>query len=290
MTSLDLSIIIVSWNVKDRLHKNLQSLFSSDLDFTYEVIVIDNNSSDDTALMIKKDFPQVKLISNQANLGFAKACNQGIKQAKGAFILLLNPDMILFKNTLKESLKMAKQNPQAVVSGIKLIDKNGETLNQVRRFPKLFDQLVVVSKIAHLWPSLLNKYLVKDFNYNKSAKVDSIRGSYFLINKLAWQKISQKELPLLDEAYFLWFEEVDFCRQVYENNGAVYYFPSATCLDYVGNSFSQVNTKKKQRYFRDSMLYYFKKWQGKYQYYCLKLTWILIFGILSIFLKLKKSK
>ncbi len=283
---MDLSIIIVSWQVKDKLKANLRSLFLSQANFKYEVIVVDNNSLDGSLEMIKQEFPQVKLISNQANLGFAKACNQGIKEAKGEFILLLNPDMLVFPDTLYNSLKWAKNNPQSVVTGIKLLDKDNNVVMHVRRFPKLFDQLAIVLKIPHIFPRILNNYLQSNFDYSSSLKVDSIRGSYFLINKLAWQKISGHKLPLLDEQYFLWFEEVDFCQQVYKNNGSVYYTPSAKAIDYVGLSFSQVKTKRKQKYFRDSMLLYFKKWKKRYQLYILKIAWQLVF----LFLKIKFKK
>lgn len=278
---MDLSIIIVSWQVKDLLKKNLKSIFNSQTKYTFEVIVVDNNSSDGSVKMIKESFPQVKIIENRENLGFAKACNQGIKESRGSYILLLNPDMELLVDTLENSLDYINQNQDINVLGIRLLDKSGNDIRQARRFPQLFDQLMIVLKVAHLLPFVLNRYLMKNFDYSQSQTVDSIRGSYFLINKRRWPN----ELPLLDESYFIWFEEVDFCRQVYKNKGRVVYTSQAKVIDLVGSSFSQVNWSLKQSYFKDSMLNYFKKWKAKQQYYILKLAWFIVLKIAKIFRK-----
>jgi GT2 family glycosyltransferase len=273
---MDLSIIIVSWKVKEKLRANLDAIYASTGDFSYEVYVVDNNSGDGTVEMIKDEFPKVKLIANSDNYGFAKANNQAIKQASGDYVLLLNPDMLVNPDTLQNALTWAKNNQQAVVSGIRLVNKKGETIKQVRRFPTLFDQLMVVLKIPHILPFVLNSYLIENFDYEKESKVDSIRGAFFLINKKVWQEISNSDLPILDEQYFIWFEEVDFCKQVYKNGGEIWYSPAATCLDYVGASFGQVKLNTKQKYFQDSMLKYFTKWQAKWQSSILKCAWSLI--------------
>ncbi|MFZ2310217.1 MAG: glycosyltransferase family 2 protein [Patescibacteria group bacterium] len=270
---MDLSIIIVSWKVKDKLKANLQALYASKGNFSFEVFVVDNNSGDGTVEMVKNDFPQVKLIANTDNLGFAKANNQALSEAKGDYLLLLNPDMLVNSDTLINSLTWARRNQQAVVSSCQLVTLQGEIIKHVRNFPTLFDQLMIILKVPHLIPAVLNNYLQPKFNYNQEAKVDSVRGAFFLINRHVWQELSTKDHPVLDEQYFIWFEEVDFCRQVYALGGEVWYFPDATCVDYVGASFGQVNINVKQGYFEDSMLKYFKKWHAAWQYYLLKITW-----------------
>lgn len=270
---MDLSIIIVSWKVKEKLRENLNALYASHGNFSFEVIVIDNNSGDGSVEMVRTEFPSVIIIANAENVGFAKANNQGLKIAQGEYLLLLNPDMLLESGTLANSLAWVKNNQQATVSACLLLDQEKRIIKHVRRFPKLFDQLMIILKVPHLFPDVINNYLDVDFLYSKAAKVDSVRGAYFLINKKAWQKISGAELPLLDERYFIWFEEVDFCRQVYKLGGEVWYFPDASCLDYVGASFQQVNISAKQGYFEKSMLSYFKKWHPLWQFFILKITW-----------------
>jgi len=279
---MDLSIIIVSWRVKDKLRENLQALFSSETNFSFEVFVVDNNSSDGSVEMIKNEFPKVKLIANHDNLGFAKANNQAIKEATGNYILLLNPDMLVQVDTLDKALTWAKNNEQVTVSGFKLINDQGEIIKQVRKFPKLCDQLMIILKIPHLFPAVLNNYIPINFDYEKAAKVDSVRGAFFLINVNNYQKLSGQK-SLLDERYFIWFEEVDFCREVYRLGGEVWYSPAASCLDYVGASFSQVKRGQTQKYFRNSMLAYFNKWEKKGTYLILKIAW----GLIGLFLRQK---
>jgi len=270
---MDLSIIIVSWNVQEKLRANLSALFKSEGNFTFEVFVVDNNSSDESVAMVAKEFPVVKLINNSDNYGFSRANNQAIKSASGKFILLLNPDMQVEADTLFQTVSWAQKNRQATVIGCKLINDKQEIIKQVRRFPKFCDQLAVTLKIPHFIPGIINHYLYSDFDYSLASRVDSIRGAFFLINRENYQKISGQIFPLLDERYFIWFEEVDFCREVYKLGGEVWYTPVAQCLDYVGASFSQISRSRGQQYFSDSKLKYFQKWEKAWKYLILKIVW-----------------
>ncbi len=275
---MDLSIVIVSWNVAEKLKENLKNLFQSKTDYKFEVFVVDNNSVDDTVSMIKKDFPEVKLIANDNNLGFSKANNQAIKKSQGDFILLLNPDMKVQEDTIDNMITWMKNNGQASLAGCRLIDESGMTIKHVRNFPTLGDQLAIVLKLPHLITNILDKYLRIDFNYQKAEKVDSIRGGFFMLRRSDFQNILSEEqyinLEVLDERYFIWFEEVDFCKSVARAGKEVWYTPEAICVDYVGQSFNQLGSFKKQRYFRDSMLKYFKKWHPSSEYFILYIAWI----------------
>lgn len=277
---MDLSVVIVSWKVKNKLKENLNALFNSQGDFKFEVFVVDNNSDDGSAQMIKNEFPSVMLIANPDNRGFAAANNQALELVSGDYILLLNPDMQVNPDTLAKVLAWVKKNPQATVTGCKLVSSQGEIVKQVRQFPKFSDQLAVTLKLPHFFPGIINKYLCSNFDYEKVAKVDSIRGAFFLINRENYKKISGREIPLLDERYFIWFEEVDFCREVYKLGGEVWYAPVASCFDYVGQSFKQVDREKTQEYFSDSMLKYFQKWEKDWEYKILKNVWKIVKAIL----------
>ena len=299
---MDLSIIIVSWNVKEKLRENLKTIFitspqpspsQGEGEIKYEIFVVDNNSADGTVEMVKKEFSKVNLIANKENLGFAKANNQAIKQAQGKFILLLNPDMRVLPDTFVNMIKWMRENKQAVVAGCHLIDENGNTINHVRRLPTVWDQLAIVLKLPHIFPNVLNKYLHNDFDYSKPAKVDSVRGGFFMIrnfsltpgpspvsssvktsaDRRASRERGAMKKMLLDERYFLWFEEVDLCRQVQQAGGEVWHTPAAQCVDYVGQSFKQLPRGTAQKYFRNSMLKYFKKWHPVWQFWLLKITW-----------------
>jgi len=281
-TNPDLSIIIVSWKVKDKLRENLNAIYNSTqivfdrqrmslkTSAVYgEVFVVDNNSQDGTVEMVKEEFLQVKLIANQDNLGFAKANNLAIKQSKGDFILLLNPDMQVMPDTLEKMVKWMRENKQASIAGCHLINEQGKTIKHIRRFPTVWDQLAIVLKLPHIFPGILDKYIQTNFDYTKPAQVDSIRGGFIIINVGALRAMT----PYLDERFFLWFEEVDFCKRIKQANGQVWYTPVAKSIDYVGQSFKQLPRGQAQKYFRDSQLKYFKKWQPVWQYWLLKLTW-----------------
>lgn len=265
---MDFSIIIVSYNVRERLRENLKALEGSTGDVTYEVIVIDNASIDNTVEMMRTDFPNLTLIANQENKGFSFASNQGLRLAKGEHMILLNPDMKVLPSTLSNLKLWLHSNPQADVTGISLKDEKGEIIKHVRHFPTWSDQLSIILKLPHLFPALLNHYLLPHFDYSKAAVVDSIRGAFFVIKRSALETFGY-----LDERYFLWFEEVDYCQTVRTKGGQVWYTPAAEAIDYVGQSFVQLPRKKRQGYFRKSMLAYFKKWKPVWQVWILTIGW-----------------
>ncbi len=265
---MDLSIITVPWNVKALVRKNFKAIYEKTSNIEFEVISVDNDSKDGTTEMIRKEFPQVKAIFNDYNAGFAKANNQGIKISKGRYVLLLNPDMEVKSDTLETIVKWMDSHPEAGVAGCKLIKENGEIVPHVRRYPGLLDQMAVILKIPHIFPQVLNHYMWNDFDYSKEQVVDSIRGSFFMIRSEVLDKLGG-----LDERYFIWFEEVDFCRQVTEAGFKVMYTPVTECVDYIGKSFAQVPGGKLQNIFQSSMITYFKKWQPGWQSAALKLVW-----------------
>jgi GT2 family glycosyltransferase len=187
-------------------------------------------------------------------------------QAKGEYILLLNPDMRVSVDSFEKMLTFMRSKPSAAIASCRLIDEQGNNIAHVRRFPRLLDQALIILKIPHLFPHVVDSYLCADFNYDQSAAVDSVRGSFLMI---APRLIK----PFLDERYFVWFEEVDLCRQAIEQGQEVWYNSEATCLDYVGASFRQVGRLQTQDYFADSMIKYFSKWQAPWQAYILKILW-----------------
>ncbi|MCD4694573.1 glycosyltransferase family 2 protein [bacterium] len=283
---MDLSIIIVSWNVKEKLKNNLEKIFQIKHKIKFELFVVDNNSSDGTVDMIRENFPEVKLIENKKNYGFARANNQAIRGAKGRHILLLNPDMVIFEETLNKTVDYMDANIKIGVAGCKLVDEKGRVIRHVRLFPNWRNQLAIILKIPHIFSGVLKKYLRDDFDYNQEKEVASVRGSFFVIRREIISKIGE-----LDERFFIWFEEVDFCRRVWDSGERVVYTPEIECVDLVGKSFFQVDTLEKQKYFRNSMLEYFNKWHPGWQYLLLKFFWPLGLLLTKISIKFgSKSK
>jgi len=257
-----LSIIIVSWNVKQALQSNLERLLTLRDEISFEVLVIDNASSDGTTRMVREQFPWVQLVINDWNAGFGFACNQGLRYAKGEVLLLLNPDMLVGTGTLARTYQELMEQKRVGVLGVKL--RQGDTyVSSVRRDPTWKDQLAIALKLSHLHVQLpsVDRYLRTDMEYGKTQDVEQVRGSYF-----AFRREVMDVVGLFDERFFLWFEEVDYCKRVREVGYTVRFLADVSCTDLVGQSFKQVSTAKKQAILLRSMAQYFGKhgswWQA----------------------------
>ncbi|NUM25381.1 MAG: glycosyltransferase family 2 protein [Candidatus Buchananbacteria bacterium] len=256
MNNPELSIIIVSWNVKDLLKKCLQSIEKYRNKLAVEIIVVDNASKDGTVEMLKTEFPDVRLITNSNNLGFAAANNQGILRSQGDYILLLNPDTEVIKDTLNKMLNFIKIRPQIGILGCKHLNPDWTLQPSVRRFPAFWAIFFILTKLYKIFPNIppIYYYFAEDFNYKISQPIDQVAGSCMMIRR---QTI--EEIGLLDERFFIWFEEVDLCKRSKDAGWEVWYTPDAELIHYGGQSFRQVGTWKKQKIFFQSAIYYFRK-------------------------------
>jgi len=271
---IDLSIIIVSWNVKDLLREALKSLFGNEQNLEFEVIVIDNASNDGSAVMVEKEFPQVKLKANEKNRGFAKACNQGADLAMGEYLLFLNDDTVVFQETLKKCVDYFKSHEEVGVLGCSIKNADGTQQESVRSFPSLYNQLVILLKLHNFFPQLINKYIMRDFDYSKTCEVDQVMGAFFLTKKDIFNK--QKGF---DENYFIWYEEVDFCYQIKKSGLKVVYYSEAKIIHHGGASFKQLRALPEQMLLNRSMKYFFKKNKPRWQYWL-----IFLFAPVSLWL------
>ena len=253
---MDLSIVIVSWNVRKLLKKCLESIFKNQGDLKLAVIVVDNASSDGTTEMVKNEFPQVALIANQTNLGFAAANNEGIKESQGDYILILNPDTEILKDTLPKTLAFARNLPRPGIVGVRHLNPDLTLQPSVRRFPTFWPLFLTASKLTKIFPQLpaLNYYLAKDFAYEKKQIVDQVAGSFMLLARPLLEQIG-----LFDENFFLWFEEVDLCRRAKTAGWPVWYLAETAIIHHGGQSFGQQLTLKKQKMFFQSAWRYLKK-------------------------------
>lgn len=267
---MDLSVITVTWNSQNNIVEQISSVFSGCKTIECEEIVVDNGSKDETVELIKQKFSQVKIIENGKNLGFSVANNQGVGIAKGKYILFLNPDMRLEEGSLDKIVRWMDNRPDVGIVSPKLVDKKGKFNNEAgpRRFPKVWEQVILLLKVPHFIPMILDEYLMKDFDPEVEQEVDSVRGSFMLvrrelINKLGWG---------FDPRYFVWWEDVDLCREARRNGFKVVYTPVISCIDYFGQSFNKKKRFWAQRNFSKSMLRYFKKWEPMRKW-----IWIAIF-------------
>lgn len=272
---MNLSIIIVNWNTKNLLDDCLSSIYKETQNISFEIFVIDNASSDGSAEMVKKKYPAVRLIENKKNRGFAAANNQAIKQATGKYVLILNSDTVILDGALNKIVKIEEAHPEAGIFGVKTLNSNGTIQKTVRRDPALFTQLILPSKMKIIFPNArpFREYYFDDFDYDQESCVPQLQGSFLLIKKEVFDKIG-----LLDEKFFLWFEEVDFCLRARQAGYKILYSPEAAIIHYGGASFSQIFTLKKQGLYARALLYYFWKHKPKWQYFVLaifKLPFIL---------------
>ncbi|MFA4954498.1 MAG: glycosyltransferase family 2 protein [Patescibacteria group bacterium] len=265
LPSIDISIVIVSWNVREHLKANLARLFSLSDSATREIFVVDNASSDGSVNMLRHDFPQVKLIANDENLGFAKACNQALKLTRGKVIILLNPDMLVEPGALDKVLAKLESDKTIGVLGIKLTDQSGTPLRTVRRFPDVWSQLLIILKLRKFFPGINRAYECLDFDYSRSQDVDQVRGSFF-----AFRRELLDSVGFLDERFFIWLEEVDYCRRVRQVGLRVHYFAETSAQDIVGASFKQLKRYPAQKMFLTSLVHYFEKWHPGWQAWLIK--------------------
>lgn len=264
----DISIVVVSWNVREALRGCLQSLREviSNAGET-EVIVIDNLSNDGSADMVGSEFGWVKLIMGQTNLGFAKACNTAAAIAKGDILVFLNPDTVVPANFVNEVQASFAAHPQASVMGGRLVDLAGDIQPSVRNLPSLWSSVLDALKLLHRLPWLAPSYLAQGFDYSKPARVEQVKGACFAISRAAWEKLGG-----FDEDYFVWFEEVDFCFRAKQVHAEIWYDPKITITHVGAASFSQLDPLVRHRLFMKSLITYASKNIGRLSSYTVALA------------------
>ncbi|MBI4406957.1 MAG: glycosyltransferase family 2 protein [Candidatus Kerfeldbacteria bacterium] len=258
---VDVSIIIVSWNVREQLRACLQSIQTHSAGVICEVIVVDNASHDESADMVAKDFPAVRLIRNDKNLGFGAANNQGVKLAQGECVLFLNDDCELTGNIFPALVGLFQSKQKLGMVGVKLLNRDGSNQPSVRAWPGVLNQTVIQLKLHHLFPRLVNRYLMTDFNYSTAAAVPQVMGAFMCMPlSLA------KQYGPFDEDFFVWFEEIDLQLRLQRDGYVVWYEPSLVCIHAKGQSFQQLARPNAQRLFNRSLRTYMRKHHGVLAY------------------------
>ncbi len=225
---MKVSVIIVNYNTKDLTKACIESVMNEGSKLDFEVIVVDNNSKDGSVTELKKlwrKYKNLKLIENKENSGFSKANNQGAREASGKYILLLNSDTVVKRFSFKKLIAFAEKKEDAGVVGARLLNPDGSLQASCFYFP------TIKNAIREYWlgqEGLFEKYAPKG---NKPVEVEALVGAAFLITPKALQKVG-----LLDERYFMYFEDVDYCRRVWEKGLKVYYLPEVRVLHYHGES------------------------------------------------------
>jgi N-acetylglucosaminyl-diphospho-decaprenol L-rhamnosyltransferase len=279
---VDISVVIVSWNVRDLLRRCLRSILdrgSSTLDTQYsvpgasrghpastiqhpapttEVIVVDNASTDGSIQMVQAEFPAVHLIANAENRGFPAANNQGIAVAQGRYVLLLNSDAEVVGDALAAMVAFADEHPDAGVVGPQLLNPDGSVQSSRRRFPTLATAFFESTWLQRYAPRrLLERYYVLDQPDDAVQDVDWVKGAALMARRDAIAQVGP-----MDEGYFMYSEELDWCRRFREAGWRVVYLPTARIVHHEGKSSEQV-LPARHIHFQSSKVRYFRRYHGR---------------------------
>ncbi len=218
---MDVSVIIVNYKSKVKLINCLDSIVRADLaGLNYEIIVVENNSGDDLS-DLTNIYLNLKIVLSPNNLGMGGGNNLGIKNSKGEFILISNPDIIFEKDTIKQLFYYLKENKIIGLIGPKLVNPDNSLQYSCARFPKFYIPLLRRTAIGYFFPSRLSHYLMKQQDHSKIQEVDWLMGACFMVRGSDLNQNKQ----LFDERYFMYFEDVDLCRQISYRNQSVIYYP-----------------------------------------------------------------
>lgn len=284
---MDLSIIIVSFNTAELLAKCLKSLSAALEGLNSEVFVVDNNSADETVTIVKQDFPWVYLIANNENLGFSKANNQALKKARGKYVLVLNPDTQIGKDTIAKMIHFMDNNKEVGIATCRVELPNGKLDRDCRRhFPspaRAFFHFSGLSKIFK-GSKLFDSYYMGYISENRQHEVDSCVGAFMMIRKKDLDKVG-----LFDEDFFFYGEDLDLCWRFKKAGYKVTYTPITKITHYKGAAsgmkpVSQHLTKatheSKKRALAESVrameLFYKKHYQNKYPFF---INWFVIVAL-----------
>ena len=252
---MKLSIIIVNWNTRDLLSDCLTSVNEPALDIDLEVIVVDNASSDGSQKMVQNQFPEVNLISNSNNPGFAKANNQALRLCTGKYVLLLNPDAIVKPGAIEELVNFLDDFPEAGAAGARLLNPDGSLQRSTSPKPTVFREFWRLFHLDNL--IYFAKYPMHHWNIDQIREVDILKGACLIIRREALDGVG-----LLDEEYFMYSEEVDLCTRLTQAGWHLYWVPSAEVVHFGGQSTQQVAEEMFLRLYEGKIMY-FRKHQSK---------------------------
>lgn len=261
---MDVSIVIVNFNTKQLTLDAIHSVFQSKTGYPYEILLVDNNSSDGSMEAFKREFPTLTMIENRENVGFARANNQAIKMAKGRYILLLNSDTIVYEETLQVMLDFMEEQPKVGASGCKVVLPDGSLDKACRRsFPTPQASLYHFLGLTKLFPdnSRFNQYQLGHLDPDKDYPVDCLVGAFMLLRRDVIEQVG-----LLDEKFFMYGEDIDWCYRIKEAGWDIHYYPYTSIIHYKGASSRRKPFKIIYEFHRAMILFHRKHFAKKYSF------------------------
>ena len=255
-----LSIIIVNWNSKDFVRKCLSSVYANTRDISFEIIVVDGASFDGCGEMLAREFPEVRFIQLEENLGFAKANNLGFEQSQGECVLFLNPDTEVVGDAIKVLHNFLKEHGDAGIVGAKLLNTNGSVqTSSVQAFPTVLNQMLDMEILRRAWPKLSFWGMAPLFsNDTSSAEAEVISGACLMLTRTTFQKIGR-----FSDDYFLYAEDLDLCYKTRLAGLKNYYVPVAVITHHGGGSSRQTQSVFSTVMMRESVHRFLKKFRGR---------------------------
>lgn len=262
---IDLSVVIVNWNTSELLIQCLESIFNAESSLTFEVVVVDNGSTDNSVQITSGHFPQVRIIANDRNLGFAMANNQGIRAGSARYHLILNSDTIVRPKSLDMLVQYADEHVEAGMVGPKLLNMDGTLQESWAEFPSFWSEIT--------GKPIRNRRPIGDpcFAYD----VDSILGACMLVRKEVVRSIG-----VLDEAYFMYSEEIDWCFRIKRGGWQIHYYPASEIF-HIGGASASMNSLRQLSLLYQNKILFFSKNYGYFKSLMLRYGLILAncFGI-----------
>lgn len=256
--ALDLSIITVSWNVLDLLRDCIRSVNAGKDDLNLEMIVVDSGSRDGSPEMVRNEFPWVKLITQDDNIGFPRGNNIGIRKARGRHILLLNPDTVVLDDALLKMVHYLDEHLDVGGLGAQLLNPDLTIQSSRRRFPTLMTAFFESTWLEEKAPKrILQHYYVTDLPDDQAIDVDWVTGACLMVPRRVIDHVG-----MMDEAYYMYSEELDWCRRIKGAGWRIIYFPEAQIIHHIGKSSEQAETDRHIN-FQKAKLRYFRKFYGR---------------------------
>lgn len=293
MNITEVSVVVVNWNTQDILRDCLRSIYEQGGEIDLEVIVVDNASTDGSVEMVKKDFPQITLIENSQNRGFAAANNQGIAISKERYVLLLNSDTVVLDNAIAKTAAFADSHPEAAVVGCRVLNPDRTLQPTCFMFPSILNMLLSSTYLYKLFPK--SKFFGRErmtwWNRNDIREVDVVTGCFMLVRQDAIKKVGS-----MDEQFFMYGEETDWCYRFKQAGWKILFTPFAEIIHLGGQS-----AKKKAVtmivQIRKSILQFMKKHHGPlvYRTACLLIISFLavrlpIWSVIALFQRAQNSE
>jgi len=254
---VDVSVVIVSWNTCEILHQCLKSIYATIRSISFEVIVIDNGSTDGSVEMIRQEFDRVKLLMNSENRGFAAANNQGVSIANGRYVLLLNSDTIVLDRAIEKTVAFADVHPDGAVTGCRALNPDRTLQGTCFMFPSLLNLLLLSSYLPQIYPRsrFFGRERMTWWGRNDAREVDVVTGCFMLVRKEA---IS--EIGLMDEQFFMYSEETDWCYRFKAKGWKNWFTPDGEIVHIGGASAAKLGARRAELQSNSDVRYMFKHW------------------------------